>query len=97
MTSIRVSLPRAVKEFVDARVAEGGYRDTGDYVLALIEQDRQRGTRSTCATHEELAAQVRAGADELGRGEFASFDNAAQILDDVERRGRERLAKRNGK
>ena len=97
MTNISVSLPQGVKEFVDARVAEGGFRDTGDYGLALIEQDRARGAASTNETEDELRAQLRAGAEELARGDFVSFDRPTEILDDIERRGRERIARRKGK
>lgn len=92
MASVNVSLPQSVKDFVDARVVEGGYGDVGEYVVALIERDRQRAEELT-----KLRAQAQAGADQLDRGEYVPFDSKDQILEDIERRGRERMAERNGK
>jgi antitoxin ParD1/3/4 len=92
MATVNVSLPQSVKDFVDARVAEGGYGSASEYVIALIERDRQRAEEL-----KNLRAQVQDGADQLERGEYVPFDSKDQILEDIERRGRERLAKRNGK
>ncbi|HEX7759833.1 MAG TPA: ribbon-helix-helix domain-containing protein [Caulobacteraceae bacterium] len=44
MTTITISLPKALKSFADEQVTRRGYRNTGDYVRHLIrnDQDRQR-------------------------------------------------------
>lgn len=41
---MNVSLPEALKSFVDEQVAEGGYSTSSEYIRALIrrDQDRQR-------------------------------------------------------
>ena len=96
MATVKVSLPQSAKEFVDARVAEGGYATAGEYVVALIERDRERQVQRT-EELSKLRAQVQDGADQLERGEYMPFDSKEQILDEIERRGRERLVKRNGK
>jgi antitoxin ParD1/3/4 len=41
-TSLNVSLPEALKDYVQRRVAEGAFRDPSDYVGALIRGDRKR-------------------------------------------------------
>lgn len=44
MTTMNISLPDALKSFVDERVAAGGYGTASEYVRELIrkDQDRQR-------------------------------------------------------
>jgi antitoxin ParD1/3/4 len=44
MTTMNVSLPEELKEFVDAQAVRGGYGSTSEFVRELIrrEQDRQQ-------------------------------------------------------
>ncbi len=44
MSTMNVSLPEQLKEFVDAQAERGGYGSTSEFVRDLIrrEQDRQR-------------------------------------------------------
>lgn len=44
MTTMNVSLPNALKSFVDEQVAERGYSTSSEYVRELIraDQDRQK-------------------------------------------------------
>ncbi len=44
MTTMNVSLPDALKSFVDEQVTSGGYSTSSEYVRELIrkDQDRQR-------------------------------------------------------
>ena len=44
MTTMNVSLPEELKEFVDAQAERGGYGSTSEFVRDLIrrEQDRQQ-------------------------------------------------------
>lgn len=39
MTTMNVSLPEKMKEFVDGRVEAGGYQTVSEYVRDLIRQD----------------------------------------------------------
>jgi putative addiction module CopG family antidote len=41
-TSLNISLPEALKEFVHQRVAEKAYSNPSDYVRALIREDQRR-------------------------------------------------------
>jgi antitoxin ParD1/3/4 len=41
MTTISISLPEDMKEFLEAQVAEGGYASAGEYLQALIRDARR--------------------------------------------------------
>jgi len=47
MTTMNVSIPDALREYVDERIAEGGYANVSDYVRALIRDDRARRAKAT--------------------------------------------------
>ena len=42
MTTMNISLPDALKAFVDAQVAERGYSTSSEYVRELIRKDQDR-------------------------------------------------------
>jgi len=42
MTTMNVSLPDELKDFVDGRVGQSGYGSTSEYVRDLIRRDRER-------------------------------------------------------
>jgi antitoxin ParD1/3/4 len=42
MTSLNVSLPKTLKDYVEAQVSEGGYSTPSEYVRALIREDHKR-------------------------------------------------------
>ena len=42
MTTINISLPDQMKEFVDEEMGEGGYRDPSDYFNALLREQLKR-------------------------------------------------------
>ncbi len=44
MSTMNVSLPEALKSFVDEQVANGGYSTSSEYVRALIRRDQDRLT-----------------------------------------------------
>jgi antitoxin ParD1/3/4 len=41
MTIITISLPKALKQFVDAQVASKGYRDASEYFCGLLREAQQ--------------------------------------------------------
>ena len=42
MSTMNISLPEALKTFVDAQVSERGYGTSSEYVRELIRRDQQR-------------------------------------------------------
>jgi antitoxin ParD1/3/4 len=42
MTSLNISLPEALKEYVEAQVATGDWGTPSEYVRELIRQDKER-------------------------------------------------------
>ena len=42
MTSLNISLPQALKEYVEAQVATGDWGTPSEYVRELIRQDKER-------------------------------------------------------
>jgi antitoxin ParD1/3/4 len=45
MTELTVSMPDALQEWVDARIAQGRYVDAGDYLRDLVRLDQQADDR----------------------------------------------------
>lgn len=45
MTTMNVSLPDAMKEFVEEQIAKGGYETASDYVRALIRKAQIRAAK----------------------------------------------------
>jgi antitoxin ParD1/3/4 len=42
MTSLNISLPQPLKNFVEERVKEGGFSPPSEYVRELLREDQQR-------------------------------------------------------
>jgi antitoxin ParD1/3/4 len=63
-TTLNISLPEALKEHVQKRVAEGAFSNASDFVRALIRLDKE---------HQEKLATLRrdiaVGIDQFDRGE----------------------------
>jgi antitoxin ParD1/3/4 len=45
MTTLKITLPESMKEFVQEQVRSGGYRTTSDYVQALIHAAQVRAAK----------------------------------------------------
>jgi antitoxin ParD1/3/4 len=81
-TTLNISLPEALKEHVQKRVAEGGFSNASDFVRVLIRLDKEQ--------QEKLAAlrrDIAVGLDELERGEGLEGERVfAELLDEGRRR-----------
>jgi antitoxin ParD1/3/4 len=79
-TSMNVSLPEALKEFVLERVAEQHFSNPSDYIRHLIREDRKR------AAQEKLEAKLLEGFE----GDPAELNDQdwASIREEVHRRRR---------
>lgn len=42
MTTLNISLPEAMRSFVDQQVSDGGYSTASEYVRGLIREDQKR-------------------------------------------------------
>jgi len=62
MTTINISLPDQMKEFVDEEMGEGGYRDPSDYFNALLQEQLKRKAEQKLETllQEGLATESSA-------------------------------------
>jgi antitoxin ParD1/3/4 len=80
-TTLNISLPEALKEHVQKRVAEGAFSNASDFVRALIRLDKEQ--------QEKLAAlrgAVAVGVDQLERGEGLDGERVfAELLDEPQR------------
>ena len=45
MATMTISLPEPMKEWIEARIKEGEYASTSDYVRDLVRRDRERRSR----------------------------------------------------
>ena len=79
-TSMNISLPQSLKDFVMERVAEKAYSNPSDYVRALIREDRK------CRAEERLEQLLLEG---LQSGEPHPFD-----IEEIRRQVREHIAQR---
>jgi antitoxin ParD1/3/4 len=50
MTTMNISLPDALRDYVDERVAGGGFANVSEYVRALIREDRARQAKTLVET-----------------------------------------------
>jgi antitoxin ParD1/3/4 len=79
-TTMNVSLPEALKDYVQERVAQGAFSNPSDYIRALIREDRKRQAQ------ERLEAQLLEG---LNSGDPVPLDAAE--WDSIRQEVRERL------
>ena len=47
METVNVSLPEAMKQFVDQQVSAGVYSSVSDYIRALVQEDQKRKAQET--------------------------------------------------
>lgn len=80
-TSMNISLPEPLKEFVKQRVAEEHYSNPSDYVRALIREDQKR--RDEKKLDELLLAGIRSGSRELTRKDWQQLKG--EILASIKR------------
>ena len=85
-TSMNVSLPETLKDYVQERVAEGTFSNPSDYVRALIREDMRR------REEEKLDALLMEGINS-GPAEPMTAKDWADIRANLE----EHIAKRHGR
>ena len=45
MTTVNITLPDSMKDFVEARISSGGYGDASEYLRRLIREDQRKAER----------------------------------------------------
>lgn len=55
LTSLNISLPKSMKQFVEAQVRRGSYSTPSEYIRALVREDEKQNAR------ERLEAQILEG------------------------------------
>jgi antitoxin ParD1/3/4 len=86
MTSMNISLPDSLKQFVDEQISTGAYGSANDYVVRLISEAQDRKYR------EEIEQKVL---EALDRGDYSPMssqeweDLRAEIRDRAELRERQ--------
>lgn len=73
MSTINISLPDALKNFVDTQVSQGQYGTSSEYVRELIRKDQER---------QKLRAMLLEGAQSAVQGQFDQdyFANLRQTV-----------------
>ena len=83
MTTMNISLPEAMRKFVEKQISEEGYSTASEYIRALLRDEQKRKAK---AKLEELILEG------INSGE--STPMTAQDWEDIRREVRERRAKR---
>ena len=96
MATMNISLPDALKSYVDSRVSRDGYGTASEYFRELIRQDQQRREQEQLerAQLEKLREDVQAGLTALREGRFNEYASADELVDDIAAEGNKRLAQR---
>ena len=84
MAQINVSLPSALKGWVDARVAEGRHSSPSDYIRDLIRRDQD--------DEPEQRAWLQAMLDEGDASGYVAVSDTKKFLEDIVSEGRKQRA-----
>jgi antitoxin ParD1/3/4 len=89
MTSMNISIPESLRDFVEEKVKEGGYGSASEYERELIRAARDRTTKEV-----ELRELVNLGLESLKRGEGLELDETTlpKFFEQVKERARARLS-----
>ena len=75
-TSIHVTLPKALKEHIEKRVAEGEFTSPSDYVRALVRAERDQRMQ-----REALLRDIDAGIEDIASGRvYDAEEGFAKLL-----------------
>ena len=82
MTSLNISLPEALKEYVEGQVASGDWGTPSEYVRELIRQDKERRLGNL---EQELIAAARGPKIEVSLAEIRRKGLVAALRERVRR------------
>jgi Arc/MetJ-type ribon-helix-helix transcriptional regulator len=78
-----------MREFIERRIAESGFKSLDDYFSALIAEDESRWA------HEQLdiarlRAEIQPAIEQMDRGESVPFNSTSEIMDYLDKRAAQR-------
>ncbi len=82
MATMTVSLPDAMKDWIDAQIRQGDYASTSDYVRDLVLRDSERRQRSELSLVQlrEVIAEARAeGSTDATVGDIMALGNPRRV------------------
>jgi antitoxin ParD1/3/4 len=83
MTSLNISLPEALKQYVEGQVASGDWSTPSEYVRELIRQDKERRLR---VFEQELLAATKGPTIEVSVSEIRKKGLVAALRERTNRR-----------
>ena len=83
MTSLNISLPEALKEYIEGQVASGDWGTPSEYVRELIRQDKERRLSNI---EQDLIAAAKGPKIELSVTEIRKKGLVAVIRERIRRR-----------
>jgi len=83
MTSLNISLPEALKKYIEGQVASGDWGTPSEYVRELIRQDKERRLHNL---EEDLIAATKGPRIELPISEIRKRGLVAALRDRTRRR-----------
>jgi len=94
MTSMNVSLPEALKRFVEQQTEFGDYSTPSEYVRELIREDRQRHGRAQPGLEAQLLEAARSPLAKVTSQDLAAPDWLDRIGRKFERSSQKSTAKK---
>lgn len=89
MATLNVSLPGRMREFIERRIAESGFKNLDDYFSALIAEDESRWAHEQLDV-ARLRAEIQPAVEQMDRGESILFNSTAEIMAYLDRRAAQR-------
>lgn len=86
MTTLSISLPEPMRQFVEQSVKDGSYSTTSEYIRALIRAEQEKREKL-----ESLRRDIQIGVDEIERGEVSNLSFA-----EIRAKAAQRLAATKG-
>lgn len=83
MTSLNISLPEPLKQYVEGQVASGDWGTPSEYIRELIRQDKERRLHSL---EQDLLAAVRGPKIEISLSEIRKKGLIATLREHASRR-----------
>jgi antitoxin ParD1/3/4 len=83
MTSLNISLPEALKQYVEGQVASGDWGTPSEYVRELIRQDKERRRHNL---EQDLIAAPKGSKIEISVAELRRKGLVAALRDRTQRR-----------